>query len=130
MTVQGRSRLPSRVVRVGAILLIGLLSGAMVEEYIFHHVIVRDFAAEQWLQAHARFADVHPFTVIPAAIVGVLLIFLTFVVDRDIRSPRALATWGAAIIGVVIAALTAGVMMPMNDEIAAAATGGRPPNWA
>jgi hypothetical protein len=79
---------------MGALLAIGLLSGAMVEEYFFLDVILRGFPAEQWLLAHARFGALHPYTVIPTAAVGMLLIFLTFVLDRDVRSPRALGTVG------------------------------------
>ncbi|CAN5862556.1 MAG: DUF1772 domain-containing protein [Gemmatimonadetes bacterium] len=120
--------LASRVVRMLAILLIGLVSGALIEEYFFLDVILRGFPAEQWLLAHSRFAMLHPYSLIPAAVLGLLLIFLTFAVDRDIRSPRAIATWGAAAAGVVIGGITALIMMPMNNEIAGWVTTGPPPN--
>jgi uncharacterized membrane protein len=120
---------PSRIVRIVAILLIGLLSGAMIEEYFFLRVILRDFPADLWLLAHARFGELHPYTVIPTALLGMLFIGLTFIIDRDVRSPRAAATWVAGIIGLVIGGITALVMMPLNESIAGWAVTGPPANW-
>ncbi len=58
-----------------------------------------------------------------------LFIGLTFVVDRDVRSPRAAATWIAGIIGLGIGGITALVMMPLNESIAGWAVTGPPANW-
>jgi uncharacterized membrane protein len=74
------------------------------------------------------FAMIHR-TLIPVAATGMLLVFLTFPVERDARSPRAMATWAAAAIGLVIGGLTVFVMMPLNDAIREWARSGPPPSW-
>jgi len=123
------SPVPSRIVRIVAILLIGLLSGAMVGEYFFLRVILRDFPAALWILAHARFGELHPCTVIPTAVLGMIFIGLTFIVDRDARSARAVATWIAGFIGLTVGGITAIVMMPLNESIAGWAMTGPPANW-
>jgi hypothetical protein len=116
-------------VRAVATFLIGLLAGAMIEEYLLLRFILADLPGDDWVTLHARFADVHPFTVIPAAVLGTTAILATFFVERDTRSPRAIATWVAVGVAMAIGLLTSLVMMPLNDAIQSWATSGVPDTW-
>jgi hypothetical protein len=118
-----------RWVRGAATLLIGLLAGAMAEEYLLLRVVLRELPGDAWVGVHARFADVHPYTVIPTAVLGSAAIIASLVVERDARSRRALATWGAVAVALAVFALTSLVMMPLNDVIQEWTTTGVPEAW-
>jgi hypothetical protein len=119
----------ARALRASATLLIGILAGAMAEEYLLLRVVLSDLPGEAWVGVHAKLADVHPYTVVPAAVLGSVFVMLTPFVERDTRSRRALATWVAVSIAVSIGMLTSLVMMPLNEVIQEWATAGVPAQW-
>jgi hypothetical protein len=116
-------------VRAVATFLIGLLAGAMAEEYLLLRYVLEGLPGETWVALHARFADVHPYTVIPTAVLGMTALLATFFVESDTRSPRAIATWVAVGVAVGVGLLTSLVMMPLNDVIQQWAVSGVPDTW-
>jgi hypothetical protein len=116
-------------VRAVATFLIGLLAGAMAEEYLLLRYVLEGLPGETWVALHASFADVHPYTVIPTAVLGTTALLATFFVERETRSPRAIATWVAVAVAMAVGLLTSLVMMPLNDAIQAWSDSGVPETW-
>ncbi|MDQ3033137.1 MAG: DUF1772 domain-containing protein [Myxococcota bacterium] len=121
----GRARLAA-IVRGVNLFLVGLLAGAMFLEYFIVAVLLAELPAAQWVGLHARFALIHPFTIIPLAVLATVSLVVVFVVERG-------ADWvtrGAAVFFVAIVVLTAGVMMPVNDAIVGWTIDGIPDDWS
>lgn len=118
-----------QISRMVAVISIGLLSGAMFEEYFVLRHAFAGLDGQGWGKAQAAFGIFHPWTIIPLAIVGTLSVFVAAALERPRKSARALITWGAAGISLVIGALTVLVMLPLNHEIEQWMQTGVPQNW-
>jgi hypothetical protein len=115
--------------RIVAVICIGLVSGAMAEEYFVLRLVLEGLEAGQWGQAQAAFGHFHPWTVIPLAIVGTIAVFTAAVLERPRNSSRAVLTWIVAGISATIGVLTIGVMFPLNQGIEQWVHTGVPENW-
>jgi hypothetical protein len=119
----------SMLIRAIAVGCIGILSGAMAEEYFVLRRVLANLDGAQWGAAHAAFGSFHPFTIIPLAIVGTLAVFATAALERPRRSTRAMLTWVVAAAAAAVGILTMAVMFPLNHEIEAWASRGTPADW-
>lgn len=118
------------MLRVVNLFVLGILAGAMFEEYFFFSVILAELPPDTWAGLHARFGIVHPFTVIPLAALTTITLGVVAVRERRAPPPLARRTWAGVIAAVLILLLTAVVMMPMNFAIESWATAGIPDDAA
>ena len=119
----------SLIVRTYATYALGIVTGAMVEEYALFKFILMGLPAEHWAHVHSKFGALHPYTIIPLASTGTLALFVTIALEREFRSRRAMWSSMAAALGVAIGLLTIAVMFPMNEAIAEVARSGVPDTW-
>lgn len=120
----------TRLVRALSVTLIGLLAGAMLEEYFVISRVLAHLSGDQFARAHAQFGTFHPFTVIPLALVGGLATVLVPVLDRQQNSVAKVLSWLGVATAAVCAVVTMAVMFPMNGEIVTWAEKGAPSDWA
>ena len=120
----------SLIVRTYATYALGIVTGAMLEEYALLKVVLADLPANEWAQVHAKFGDLHPYTVVPLAGSGTLALFVAIALERDFRSRRAMWSGMAAVVGLAIGVLTMAIMFPMNAAIAELARSGVPDAFA
>lgn len=92
-------------------------------------VVFEDLNGELFAGLHAKFAHVHPYTIIPLAVLAVGSLALVFVVERDLRSTRSKWTWAAAALAVGILVVTGAVLVPSNLAIQEWTTAGVPHDW-
>lgn len=117
------------LLRIFNLFLVGLLAGAMMEEYFIVKIAMAELSKEQWGIVHARFGRFHPFTIIPIAALSTLSIIFILMLERKINSPGKRVTWIAAGLFAIIIILTGSFMMPLNFAIEGWETTGIPDNW-
>jgi hypothetical protein len=125
----GSRRNVAFILRAASTVLLGLIAGMMQEEYFFLKVVLRDVSPEVWAHVQSNFRLLHPYTVVPMAVAGVMAVLLTLVFERASSKLRRWLTWLAVAMGLSIGVLTAVVMMPINDAIFAWTSMGVPPDW-
>jgi uncharacterized membrane protein len=116
-------------IRIINLLLVGILAGAMFEEYFFLKVILAELPKEQWTRLHARFGILHPYTIIPIATLSTLSLVFILIMERKINSGGKHLTWWAALLFLAIILITAVIMMPLNFTIVNWKANGIPDNW-
>lgn len=115
--------------RIFNLLLVGILAGAMFEEYFFLKIIMAELPKEQWTSIHAGFGVFHPYTIIPIAALSTLSLIFILILEKKINSPGKQFTWWASYIFLAIILLTSIIMMPLNFTIVNWSTTGIPANW-
>ncbi len=115
--------------RIINLLLVGILAGAMFEEYFFLKVIMGELPKEQWASIHAGFGEFHPYTIIPIAALSILSLIFILILEKKINSPGKQFTWWASYFFLAIILLTSIIMMPLNFTIANWSSAGIPDNW-
>lgn len=115
--------------RIVALCCIGLLSGAMLEEYFVLQRVLARLDGPAWAQAHAAFATFHPWSVVPLAVLGTIAIFVAAALERPRSSARSVLTWIVAATGAAVGVLTMAVMFPLNEIILRWTQEGVPADW-
>ena len=117
------------ITRLLALGCIGLLSGAMLEEYFVLRYVLAHLDGAQWGRAHAAFGTFHPWTIIPLAVIGTVALFVIAAREKPRASTRGRLNWAVAGIGALVGGPTVGVMFPLNLDIEGWARTGLPADW-
>lgn len=104
----------TQISRMVALSCIGLLAGAMFEEYFVLARVLTHLRGADWANAHAAFGTFHPWTIIPLAIAGTVAICVAAALERPRFGIRWVLTWLVAAIGASVGVLTMAVMFPLR----------------